>query len=306
MLQATKLTPPLILRHLISLAMALLTGLLGVQLFAIFSRLVSSERQAILWALLLTLSPPLLSHAFLFFTEIPSALIVAWLVNVLSDALSDARGKKPSLVIGIATGLLLLIHVRNIALVGVFLVWAVARFRRESISPTSWAAFWAGFIAIVMVRTAVVYTFWGTFLTTPIARPDWSMSAFDALSEVVARAAGLLFSRDYGLLWFAPVYLLAIVGLRTIRSTPLHGARVIWALLISYAATLLIPYTNPYGVSGGFAPASRMIVPIVPLLAIGVCAAAPTLPRTSRLLVVLQIAIDVFVWQWPKTLWSGH
>jgi hypothetical protein len=26
----------------------------------------------------------------------------------------------------------------------------------------------------------------------------------------------------------------------------------------------------------------------------------------SRALVVLQIAIDVVVWQWPKTLWSGQ
>ena len=139
-----------------------------------------------------------------------------------------------------------------------------------------------------------------------IARPDLSMSAFDALREIGTRAAGLLFSRDYGLRWLAPVYLLAIAGLRTIRSTPLQGARVIWALLIGYLATLLVPYTNPYGVNGGFAPASRMIVPIVPLLAIAVFAAASALPRTSRLLVALQIAIDVFVWQWPKTLWSGH
>jgi len=148
---------------------------------------------------------------------------------------------------------------------------------------------------LLAVRTVAVYVFWGTFVTTPIARPDLSMSVFDALREVGARAIGLLFSRDYGLLWLAPVYLLAIAGLRLIRSTPWLDARMTWALLIAYLATLLTPYANPYGVAGGFAPASRMIVPVVPLLAVAVFAAARALPTPARLLVVLQIAIDVRV-----------
>jgi hypothetical protein len=312
LMQATRLTAPLIFRHLISLAMALLTGLLGVQLFAIFARTASSERQAMWWALLLTLSPPLLSHSFLFFTEIPSALLVAWLVKVLSDASAvvglwrDTRDEGTPALVGLAIGLLLLIHVRNVALVLVFVVWAVMRFHRRGLSPASWTMFAIGVGILLAVRTVAVYVFWGTFVTTPIARPDLSMSVFDALREVGARAIGLLFSRDYGLLWLAPVYLLAIAGLRLIRSTPWLDARMTWALLIAYLATLLTPYANPYGVAGGFAPASRMIVPVVPLLAVAVFAAARALPTPARLLVVLQIAIDVFVWQWPKTLWRGE
>ena len=302
-MQAARLTPPLIFRHLISLAMALLTGLLGVQLFSIFSRVASSERQAMWWALLLTLSPPLLSHAFLFFTEIPSALIVAWLVNKLSDTDDKAQ---PYLVIGIAIGLLLLIHVRNIALVAVFLAWAIVRFHRLSVSRTSWTIFAAGVAVMLAARTMVVSTFWGTLFTTPLARPDLSLGIIDAIRETAARAIGLLISRDYGLLFFAPIYVLAIAGLWLIRSQPMLAARAIWVLLAAYLITLLVPYSNPYGVTGGFAPASRMIVPIVPLLAIGVFVGAQHVRTLSRVLVVLQIAINVFVWQWPKTLWSGQ
>jgi DIE2/ALG10 family len=301
-MEATRLTPPLIFRHLISLAMALLTGLLGVQLFSIFSRVAPSERQAIWWALLLTLSPPLLSHAFLFFTEIPSALIVAWLVKVLSDP----NDEKPQPLVGVAIGLLLLIHVRNIALVVVFLTWAIVRFRRQSVSRVSWAIFAVGLAVLLIVRTMVVYTFWGTFFTTPLARPDLSIGIVDAIRETAARAIGLLISREYGLLLFAPIYVLAIGGLWLIRSQPMLTARAIWALLAAYLVTLLVPYSNPYGVAGGFAPAARMIVPIVPLLAIGVCVGAQHVRTLSRALVVLQIAIDLFVWQWPKTLWSGQ
>jgi hypothetical protein len=127
-----------------------------------------------------------------------------------------------------------------------------------------------------------------------------------AIRETATRAIGLLISREYGLLLFAPIYALAIAGLYVIRSQPMLATRALWALLGSYLVTLLVPYSNPYGVSGGFAPASRMIVPIVPLLAIGVFAAAPRLRTLSRALVVLQIAIDLYVWQWPKTLWSGQ
>ncbi|HEY7185607.1 MAG TPA: hypothetical protein VH436_03610, partial [Vicinamibacterales bacterium] len=311
-LQAARLTPPLIFRHLISLAMALLTGLLGVQLFSIFSRIAISERQAMLWALLLTLSPPLLSHAFLFFTEIPSALIVVWLVKVLSDPSAstarprDERGREPAALIGIAIGLLLLVHVRNIALVAVFLVWTIVRFHRLSVSRASWTTFAVSVALMLAARTMVVYIFWGSLFTTPLARPDLSLSIVDAIRETAARAAGLLISRDYGLLFFAPIYVLAIAGLWLIRSHPMLAARAIWALLAAYLITLLVPYSNPYGVAGGFAPASRMIVPIVPLLAIGVFVGAQHLRTLSRALVVLQIAIDLFVWQWPKTLWRGQ
>jgi hypothetical protein len=302
LLQATRLNGPLIFRHLIGLGMALLTGVLGVQLFAIFARTASSDRQAMWWALLLTLSPPLLSHSFLFFTEIPSALLVAWLVKALSDPSDEAA---PALV-GAAIGLLLLIHVRNIALVVGLVAWAVMRYRQRDLSRPAWAAFALSAAVLIVIRTVVVYTFWGTFVTTPIARPDLSMSLLDALREIAARAMGLLFSRDYGLLWLAPVYLLAIVGLRLIRSAPLLGSRVIASLLMAYLVTLLVPYSNPYGVAGGFAPASRMIVPVVPLLAVAAFAGAQRFPAASRVLVVLQIAIDVFVWQWPKTLWRGE
>jgi hypothetical protein len=122
-LQATRLNAPLIFRHLISLAMAVLAGLLGTQLFAMFVAMGATQREGMVWALLLTLSPPLLSHAFLFFTEIPSALLVAWLVC----ALSAASQGRPALLVGGAIGLLLLIHVRNVALVAVFFALGARR-----------------------------------------------------------------------------------------------------------------------------------------------------------------------------------
>jgi len=306
LLRAAKLNPPLIFRHLISLAMALLTGLLGAQLFFLFARVAESDRQAMLWALFVTLSPPLLSHSFLFFTEIPSALLVAWLVNVMSA--SDDR-KTPWLLVGSAAGLLLLIHVRNIALVSVFLVWAVMRLRARKEPPASWLLFAIGTLVLLTVRTATNYVFWGTWLTSPLAHPDWSLGVADAFVETGTRLASLLVSPDFGLLRFAPVFVLALPGLWVMRTNVTWAPRAIWLLLVSYLGTLLLPYANAYGVAGGWAPASRMIVPVVPLLAMAVFAAARATPARARwvlaVLICVQVAIDLFVWQSPKVLWSG-
>jgi hypothetical protein len=331
LMRATRLNPPLIFRHFISLAMAALTGWLGVQLFALFARSGASSRpfddaqgkpfddaqgrQAMWWALLLTLSPPLLSHSFLFFTEIPSALLVAWLARVFSEGpgaqgsglRAAARGLRPGAfyaVVGAAIGMLLLIHVRNVALVMVFGVWAVIRLRRTPRSMWVYAA--TGAAVPLMIRTVVVHRFWGTYLTTPIARPDFTLGPLEATGEVLIRAVLLLGSPDFGLLPLAPIFVLALPGLWLLRKHPIADPRAVWALVASYLATLLLPYTNPWGVNGGFAPAARMIVPIVPLLAVAVFTAAQALPTVARVFVVIQIVIDVVVWQWPKVLWSSQ
>src|SRR5205085_1344577 len=122
-----RLNPELIFRHAVSLLMALVTGLLAVQLFELFRREGLSPRASVAWSLLIALSPPLLSHAFLFFTEIPSALLVLWLFR----SLSDDRPPRHWPLIGAAIGLLLLIHVRNIAFVALFFVWAGWRLWQE-------------------------------------------------------------------------------------------------------------------------------------------------------------------------------
>ncbi|HKE86908.1 MAG TPA: hypothetical protein VKB50_24295 [Vicinamibacterales bacterium] len=304
-LEKTRLNASLIFRHFISLAMAVLTGLIGTQLFSLFLRVATTERQAMGWALLLTLSPPLLSHSFLFFTEIPSALLVAWIFKVLSEPAPDDGLRGPALV-GSAIGLLLLIHVRNIALVAVFSAWAIARLYRAQASRASWGAFGVGVAALLLVRTVVVYRFWGTLLTTPIARPDLSMSGLDAAREIGSRTVGLLVSRDFGLLPFAPVFLLAIPGLWLIRTKSTCAPHAVWALVGAYLTTLVLPYTNPWGVSGGFAPAARMIVPIMPLLALALFVTAQTIPKTGRVLIGIQLLINVYVWQFPKVMWSGQ
>jgi hypothetical protein len=83
-----------------------------------------------------------------------------------------------------------------------------------------------------------------------------------------------------------------------------------WAvgLAAAYAATIVIPYINIHGWTGGWSPPARMIAPVVPLVAVVTAAWAVGTRGVARRvvfgLVALQVAIDLVIWQWPKVLWN--
>jgi hypothetical protein len=300
LLQRARLDAALIFRHLISLAVAVVTALLAIQLFEILGR-VAPPGAAARWALLVVLSPPLLSHAFLFFTEIPSALLLVWAFRTLSEP----GGRVPRwTAVGGVTGLLLLIHVRNIAVVIGLALWAIGGLVRARAGWRAWAAWTAGLAVPLVVRTAIVHAFWGGLLTTPLATAgDLGMPPGDAVREAAVRVSGLLLDQEFGLLPYAPLYLLFPAGLLAARRAGMPGTTAAVALASAYLASIVVPYVNVHGWSGGWAPAARMITPVVPLLALFAVAGARAASGAGRafvtVIVVLQVAFDAVVWQWP-------
>lgn len=304
-LRRARLDDILIFRHLISLAMALLAAVLAVQLYMIVGRVARSEPGAAGWALLVALSPPLLAFAFLFFTELPSALLIVWLYRVLSEP--DER-PVPWFLAGAATGLLLLLHVRNAAAVLVLLVWGAVRLWRTRRTWRSWAAWGGAALLLFAVRTYMVHLFWGTFITTPLAVAGSPMTLPAMAREVGIRVSGLLADQEFGLWWYAPVYLLIGPALASGRGLRVPGGR--WALAIAgaYVASIVLPQVNIHGWTGGWSPPARMITPVVPLLAVVIAGWAVQTRGAVRMLVTLvvacQIAADVILWQWPKAFWN--
>ena len=305
-LKRARLDDILIFRHLISLAMAVIAVALALQLFEIFRRTAASDAAAQRWALLITLSPPVLSLSFLFFTELPSALIIVWLFRLLSEP--DDR-QPPWLFIGAATGFLLLLHVRNIAAVAALMAWSAARLYRTHESTREWAGWGAALAALVLVRAAIVHVFWGTWVTTPMAvAGDAAVPLSGVLHETFVRASGLLFDQEFGLLTYAPIYLLVAPALLDRRTRSAQGVRLALLLAAAYVTAVVVPYVNIHGWIGGWSPPARMIMPVVPLLAIPLAAWAPSVRGVRRVVIAaiigLQIVIDAVVWQWPKALWN--
>ncbi|HEX7019388.1 MAG TPA: hypothetical protein VF159_05235 [Gemmatimonadaceae bacterium] len=304
LLRAARLNASLLLRHQISLVMALLTALLARELLLVLTAL--GGRHPFVWALLFALSPPVLSHAFLFFTEIPTALGAFIVFRRLTVA--PVAGWRAAVACGILAGFLWLIHVRNIGLVAGLVLVAAMAVRERRISRTMFGAFVAGVLAMLAARTLVTYVIWGTLVTTPHAAIGGANGITAVARETVVRATGLLFDREYGLLAYAPIYVLACPGLVVLWRSARGITAAAVTLIACYLLPILLPMINVHGWTGGWTPAARFLVPIVPLLWLGVFALATRATSIGRLLatalVVMQIAIDAYVWQFPKTLWN--
>lgn len=301
-LQRAKLNASLVFRHQLSLLMAVVAGLIAIEVWWALRGAGLAERPAFWWALLTTLSPPLLSFAFLFFTELVAALIVLTCSRRILDPSWTRRGW---LLTGVLVGLLTLIHIRNGPISVALAVIAVATHwgRRRPL-----ASFAIGIAAVAAIRTAVHWHFWGTLVVNHHAR----LGGFESgiLRETAVRVSGLFLDQEFGLLTLAPVYLLAVPGLvRLWRHAP-HLAKPLSAVVAAGTGSIVLPLLNPYGFAEGWSPAPRFLVPIVPLLAIAVGFGAHGTAGLRRVfiasLVALQVLVDVVVWNEPKILWDNR
>jgi hypothetical protein len=306
LLDAVRLNEALLFRHQLSLVMALFTGLLARELLLLIRALGGSGWSAVLWALLFALTPPIISHSFLFFTEIPTALIMLFVFRRL--ALHPRQSAAFVTFLGTVAGFLLLVHARNIGIVAGLLILTLLMARQGTVPWTSFLAFLSGVTAGVLVRTLITFVLWGALVTTPHATFGGIMPAGEFLGEMFARGTGLLFDREFGLLAYGPIYLLAVPGFVVVWRLEPSLSWGLFVLLASYLVPVLLPLTNVHGWTGGWSPAARFLVPIAPLLWLGVYAygvhAAGLGKTLVGLLMAYQVAINGFVWQFPKVLWN--
>src|SRR5687768_9525484 len=128
-LKKLRLSPSTAYRHLLSAVMIVAAALLARQMFTAFIAAGAARDVAFWTALLLGLSPPLLIFSILLFTELASALLC--LIIFRRVALDINRSIQGWLWTGIAAGLLLLIHVRNVGLVGPLVLLALLQLARQ-------------------------------------------------------------------------------------------------------------------------------------------------------------------------------
>lgn len=307
-LDATDLTRSLALRHLISLVMALLTALLAREMFLVIRLLGGSPRAAFLWSLLFAVTPPVLAHAFLFFTEIPSALITLFVFRRLRLQPIESIGA--AIMIGTLTGYLVLIHVRNVGIVVGLMFIALPLVFDRSLPMRRFLTFAAAASMAIAARTWITFWLWGTYLTTPHAAAGHAVPMSVTVREIFERASGLLFDRYFGLIAYAPIYLMTLAGLVLLWRERARLSRDVMIVASCYLVPVLLPITNVHGWTGGWSPAARFLLPIAPLLWIAVYYFAAQASAIGRIVIALvvavQCAMDAYVWQHPKTLWRDE
>ena len=315
-LARARLTFTVVVRHFLSFAMIGLTAWIGVYLLEMFTELSVSSRRAFAWTMLLVLSPPIVSHSFLFFTEIISAFLAfavfRWLRRPgLTDAVtSESQSSRTILaafVAGTAVGYLLLIHARNVGLIAGLTLLAVLQAGRGR--KWGWLGWFMGGAAVMLaVRTAVNYQFWGTWITTPHAGLGDVTGWQPFVTESLTRLVGWLFDQEEGLLPYAPIYLLVPAGWLALWKRERDLCVALTLVVAAYVAVITIPLLNAHGWRGGWTPAARYLVPVAPFLGVLAFAAVawvPRLPPVVLVIVCVQVVLDAVLWQHPGLFWNN-
>jgi len=301
LLERSRVTPETIYRHLLSVAMIAVTLVLVAQLFRTLLALRVGPAVAFGATALMALSPPISIHGILFFTEILSALLclVAFRFIVVDP---DDRSWRWS-VAGLCVGLLAFVHARNAGLVVALILLALRTFQQRRVAAPA-AAFGSAAIAMLAIRAGVTYYFWGSWITTPHATTGAATSLASTFGIAVHRLGGLLIDQEYGLLIYAPIFLLAPLGALHYQA-PRRALVGATAVVAAYLLPILLPFINAHGWTGGWSPAARFWVPVVPLLVIVMAAGLARAPRALVVpMLAVQIAVSAYFWQHPKNLWN--
>jgi ankyrin repeat protein len=236
-------------RDLISFLMSLLYAWTAVLALRCTSRLRGSQGSAIPLALAF-LTPPALFVSILALPEVPAALLCAWF---LAEQTSPRRRISRAVV---PLALLPWLHLRFLLLAIAGLVWlwrtewASTGPRRAGMAP----------LAVPLASLGLVA---GTklWMFGSLASVSSAGGALSGIADWAAGLARLLFDLDTGLLWVAPLWVLALAGIGALRRTqPGYAA---------FAGTAFVGLWIMDGLYGTWrapGPPGRFLVPLVPVL----------------------------------------
>ncbi len=204
---------------------------------------------------IVALCPPLIHYSGLVFTEIPAALIVAVTLRrgLEFDRLSPVR------VIGLATALSFLpwLNVRYAPLAAILIVFLLAAGWRSV--PATARLLLPPLVSAVSL-TAYHWALYGFFDPRRIYGRRRSFS----LAYLEDGLPGLVLDQEFGLLVYAPIYVLAVPGFADL----LRRHRRLGLTALALTAFVYAMAGSWHMWRGGFNPPARFLVPIVPVLAI--------------------------------------
>jgi hypothetical protein len=247
----------------------------------------------------LWLSPPVLSNSFLVFPEAFALLATALAVRV-GFAEADLPLRRRVLWLAAALGLLPWLHRKYLFYAAALLLVVLWQHRDRvvSIDRRDRLRALALFAAPLLGLAIWTWHYWGN-LGGPLML-DGAPFSWDAFRPGVL---GLLVDRENGLLVWAPVYLLLPAA------WVVAGRRyAVWLLPAAYLFCISAGHHQWWG---GFSPAARFLMPLVPIFAaVGAAALRHQLFRYGSLMLVIpQIFISADGWQHTRSLWpqgDGH
>jgi hypothetical protein len=241
--------------------LAFLAGGLSLIVHGLARRGGADESSALVaWAA--TVGPPVLYYSAFLYTEVPVAFAIALALRLLLVS----PGPWAAGAAALALSALPWLHVRMALAAAALGAFAVVRLRGRArlaflATATAMAAAYAG------------YQYWVFGTLSPFARYAGQTPIPMARSTPLRTLVGLFVDGAYGLLPYAPIFLLALAGLPLALGRPRRDR---WALLLAGLGALLpvLGWRNWWG----FSPPARFTVPLVPVLALAIAARLDAAP----------------------------
>jgi hypothetical protein len=256
--------------------LALLAAWLSLEVWWLAQR-ASAGRGPGLFAWAACLGPPVVFYSFYVYTEVPSALALALGLRLLLGAPGPARAALAALVVSALPWL----HVKMIPAAAVLGIVALVRLRGR---PR------LAFFAVAAVMAALLLAYYWVVFGRPTPFALYGSRAPKPLERMTPLRAlpGLFLDSGFGLLPYAPIFLLALAGLPRLLRRESRDGWVYGLLMVALVAPLLA-WRNWWG---GFCPPSRFLVPLVPVLAVGLALRLDGEPR------------GLAHWRWPLLLFG--
>ncbi len=233
---------------------ALMAAWIGSTIFEIGLAVAGPRVALVSWAAL-AFTIPMIPMAWMLYPEVPAALIVAratlWLVAAPRTTPWQWFWR------GVALAILPWLHTKfALLLAGLVPLVSVHAWKcRRSIVAfcTPVAISLAGWLS-------AFFLMYGTF----DPRAPYPLTVFPrTLANVPRGMLGLAFDQQFGVLLFAPIYMLLAVGLWCWRREV--GTRwMVWGLAL-LAGAYLVGVTRPYMWWGGSSPRGRFVIPLIPI-----------------------------------------
>lgn len=235
---------------------------------------------------------PFLYNTFAIYPEIPAALAVAIAITLIFGGVGPREPITRWLLAGIACGVLPWLSTKYAPMSAALAIVASCRIlwpaptvtlapeaaspRDLRRSPNLLAALLAPYVASLIAWFYFFYAFWGS----PLPQAPYGALVQTDFANLVFGAPGLLFDQEYGVLSYAPVYILAATGLwimwrdgGDMRRRALEIAVVFGALLATVGAFRIW--------WGGSAAPGRPLVSALLLLALPIAMAFQRAPAGS-------------------------
>jgi hypothetical protein len=276
--------------------LALLAAALGLLVRDLARRSGADERAALLaWAA--AVGPPVLFYTSFLYTEV----VVAFCIALALRLILVSPGPRAAVAAALALSALPWLHVR----MGLAAA-ALGGFAARRLRGRARLAFVLTAGAMAVAYLAYHYSVFGTL--SPLARYGGSRPTPMTRSTPLRTLVGLFVDGAFGLLPYAPVFLLALAGLPLVFG---RGRRDRWALLLVGLGALLpvLGWRNWWG----FSPPARFTIPLVPVLALAVAARLSDAPgrglarwRFGLVATGLALALLMFAEPWEMRMINGR